>query len=82
MTNRAGLAEVLREGLAGLNGSQRARGTSVVGERLDVDGNGALVVDNRLLGRGASGGNGSAGEDSRQLHFCGKGFVELRNYYY
>ena len=81
-TNRAGLAEVLREGLAGLDSSQGACSASVVGEGLNVDRDVALVVNNGLLGGSTSGGNGSASEDGRQLHLCGLGwFVELINYY-
>lgn len=70
-TNRAGLAEVLREGLAGLNGGERAGRAAIVRERLDVDRAGTVVLDDSLLGRGAGGDEGSAHDGSEELHVCG-----------
>lgn len=70
-TDRARLAEVLLEGLAGLKGRERARRTSIEGERLDVDWAGAVVLDGSLLSRGAGGDEGSAHDGSEELHVCG-----------
>lgn len=59
-------SEILRERLSGLDSGEGASGTAVVGVRLDVDGSGAAVDDNGLLGRGKA-QEGSDGDDG-DLH--------------
>jgi hypothetical protein len=56
-------AEVLREGLSGLDGGESA-GAAAVGVGLDVDGSAAAVDDNSLLSRGKAqeGGDGEDGD--------------------
>ena len=67
-SNRAGLAQVLSEGLSRCEGGQWASGAAVVRERLYVDSGLAVVLDDGLLGRGASSDEGSGQGGCEELH--------------
>lgn len=62
LDGRAGGPEVLLEGLAGLDGSERTGLATAVGVGLDVDGGVALVGDDGLLG-GSDSEEGSDGDE-------------------
>lgn len=68
-TDRSGGSEGLEEGLSGSQGGQGTGGAAVVGERLDVDGVGAVVPDDSLLGRDAGGSEGDTHDSAEELHF-------------
>ena len=60
--------EILRESLAGLDSGQGTGSTAAVGERLDVDGVGAVVDDIGLVGSSSRAEDGGEGGESSELH--------------
>ncbi|KAI6760399.1 hypothetical protein HG530_009259 [Fusarium avenaceum] len=81
LDGRSGSADVLRESLSGLDSGQGAGSTSAVGEGLDVDGAGAVVDDNGLVGGGSSAEDGSESSEGAELHdggLVGLGLGELK----
>ena len=77
LTYRTGSAEVLGELLSGSNCRQGTGSAAIIGDRLDIDGVGAVVDDNGVLGTGTAQEGGDGGENA-ELHGGGWGFGERR----
>jgi hypothetical protein len=68
LTNGASGSQVLRELLALLEGSQRARCTTVVRPRLNIDSTRAVVSNDSLVSSSSAAGKSSKRSENRELH--------------